>query len=218
MPRPAIVSTGLALTLAALGCQAPGSGQIAEETRGLSPFTRLEIDGVFSHVAVEHCDDCAPQVILRGDDNLLHLVETDVSGDTLSLYAAHRLAPSEPFEARVMAPTTTEIAVSGLVTVSVWSVGVESLDADVEEYARIRLVGALDSFTARAASGGQVQAYELRARSAAVLAVDDGQIEVCATDILTADARSADVYFDCDPEQIDAEAEDGGRVQARPSR
>jgi len=82
MTKPALV-LGLFACFPLLGCDLAGidgNGQRQNETRDVAPFSRIKSDSVLD---VQVAQGESQSVTVSIDSNLLHLVDTRVSGDTL---------------------------------------------------------------------------------------------------------------------------------------
>src|ERR1043165_524642 len=94
-----------------------GSGRAATPTRPLAPFTRVELAGanrVTVHVGGRQA------LTVRGDDNLLELVTTEVAGGTLTIGNRESFSTRAPMSVDVTVPAldTVALAGSGLIVVT----------------------------------------------------------------------------------------------------
>lgn len=193
-----------------------GSGHLAEQTRHLSAFDRVEVSGDFDQVWIETCEDCAATALVRGDDNLVGDVMTSTSGARLEIETEGWLWPTLPLEVVIRAPATRRIEVSGSTTVIVDGVAEARYDAVVSGSGEVSVSGRTAHFEAEVSGSGAVRAFDLVARDADVSVSGSGRVEVCAFGRLDADVSgSGDVRFDCTPQRLGRTISGSGTIRGR---
>lgn len=87
-----------------------GNGQFATEKRSIASVQGLDINGPFT---VEVRVGEAPSLQVEGDSNLLPMVRTDSSGDTLRLGVEGRIQTSMPLRVVLTTPQLTRVDSNG---------------------------------------------------------------------------------------------------------
>jgi len=87
-----------------------GSGKRVTQKRDVGPFTAISTDGAFD-IEVVCQKDLGVQV--EADDNLLPLVETQVSGNTLHLRPATNYSTEDPPKIKITVPNIESFTANG---------------------------------------------------------------------------------------------------------
>ena len=181
-----------------LGCQplittmtAPatkGSGVAKEEARELDgPFMSVKVEGIV-HATVSLGDTMA--VTLKGDDNIVPLIATEVRDGELVIRARENtnLQPKLPLEARIQLPELTGVAATGAAHVTATAgstelfearasgasqVTVKSLDVSeaattIEGASQVTLSGKTRSFNAEVSGASELNTKDLAAATVGV--------------------------------------------------
>lgn len=99
----------------AAGSAVTGDGIEATEARDLAPFRKLRVEGAMQ-VTVSRGDRHAATI--RGDSNIVGLVETAVMDDVLVLRARGSVAPVVELSAEVVSPSLESASLAGAGTIS----------------------------------------------------------------------------------------------------
>jgi hypothetical protein len=139
-----------------IGNQTTGSGKVITEKRAVGEFTRLELS-CSADVSLVQGDQLA--VSIEGEDNILPLIETKVSGHTLNIDAKQpaNFRTTKPLTVHITAPVITSIRVtgSGDVEMSKWMV--DSLELIATGSGNIHLASLeTPSLTARLSGSGDI--------------------------------------------------------------
>jgi hypothetical protein len=89
-----------------------GNGHTSTQTRTLTAFTQIEVNGDFK---VQVDTNTSPAAIVEADENLQDMIITHVSGDKLIIESRNGdcLNSSHPIEIRVSAPSVNNIVLNG---------------------------------------------------------------------------------------------------------
>lgn len=117
-----------------------GSGRIIEQRREVARFDQIEARTAL-RVTIEPGD--ATTLVVKGDDNLVHRVETTVSDRRLriQLRPDSSIQPTEPLEAVVTVPRLTSVEALGATEVRVGPIACEALTARATGASRVTLEG-----------------------------------------------------------------------------
>jgi len=103
-----------------------GNGQISTETRTLSAFTRIEVNGDFKVLVDTGSFSVA---VIEADENLQEQIITHVSGDKLVIETKNGdcLNPSHPIEISITTPSLNTIELNGSGNVYCYGLTTENL-------------------------------------------------------------------------------------------
>ena len=167
-----------------------GSGHITSEVREVSDFTKIDVQGGQS-VSIERTDHESVEV--RGDDNLLRMVVTEVRDGTLFVRPAEdvRLQPTQPIIVYVHVTHLHEIRASGAVVVDA-NVGLsDDLALRVSGASVLTATGKTDDLTIDVSGASQFLGEELESTNAIVDASGASHVHVWARETLEVVASGA---------------------------
>lgn len=206
------ISLGVALSVGGCVMQKEGSGIEAAETRDLDAFSGLSLSGEADVVVTIG----QPQsVSVRGDDNLLADVETDVDDDTLEISEPSNtdLDPKVGIFIEITVPTLQEVDVSGAGDVSVEGLSGDLFRAEVSGAGNVEASGNVDRVEAEVSGAGDIRFGALVAREATADVSGAGDIQVHATESLAASVSGAgDITYTGDPPDLETDVSGAGDI------
>lgn len=189
-----------------------GNGKPKTEVRTVPAFREIDIVGPIS-VDISLGE---PRVELSGDDNLLPLVETEVSGDRLALGPKKNVRPNLPLAARIAVAQLTGVHATGSGTITLHAVHGDRLALGVTGSATIRGDGTVHQLAVEVVGSGDVHADQIAAERASVGISGSGNVDLAVSQSL--DARitgSGDVRYRGDPPEIKQNVTGSGKVLKR---
>jgi hypothetical protein len=190
-----------------------GSGQTASEVRELSGFRAVDVSGVFQ-VEITAQKDFGVEV--EADDNLLHLIKTEVQGGVLKIETACRVSTSNPIRIRVSAPDIDNLEVSGAANVTLNDLKNSSLVVDSSGASKIKIAGETAKLMIDVSGATKVDAENLKAENATVEASGASQIDVNVAGRLAADASGASkIVYSGTPSDIEKKTSGASKVSAK---
>ena len=158
-----------------------GSGKRLTEKRNVGSFTSISTEGAFDIEVV--CQK--PQDIeIKGDDNILPLVATEVSNNVLHIKSLRGYSVAEPITLKISVPDLVGIYSSGAGTIEISGLKNEKFDIDATGAPTIRASGETRVLKIDASGAGKVDAHRLRAADVEVEAKGVAGIEVYAREHL----------------------------------
>jgi hypothetical protein len=209
----AAVALGALLALVGCGAQKEGSGVEAAETREVATFSRIELSG---EAGVVITVGEAQQVTVRGDDNLLEDVETEVDDGTLEISQPGNvdLQPRAGLTVEVTVPDLEAVEVSGAGNVSIAGLRGGLFRIDVSGAGNVEASGQIDRVEAEVSGVGHLRLGTLVAREATVSVSGAGDVEVHATDSLSASVSGAgDIVYTGGPENVETDVSGAGEIR-----
>jgi hypothetical protein len=207
-----------------------GSGQEASEQRDVAAFERIEVAGQTA-VTVASGD---PSVTVRGDDNLIGEVVTDVNDGTLTIDEQRHVDPRAGLVVEVTAPRLRAAAVHGSGDLTARDVAggpftatldgsgdltIDGVDADVftgdlSGSGNLDAAGQAERVDLAASGSGEADLRDLVASEATVDVTGSGDALVQVTQILQASSSgSGDVIYTGDPQDVQENTSGSGDIR-----
>ena len=208
----------LVLTLLMLlaGCKMggiKGSGTRKTEKKELPAFKAVETGGAFD---VEITCQKPQSVGIEADDNLLPLIETDVSDGVLHVGMKQNYHSSKLIALHIAVPDLNRVTISGAGTARVTGVKNENFVINSTGAAKIEAKGETKAVEIRNSGAGLIDAHELRSARADVNLSGAGQAEVYASEQLDVTISGVGrVTYSGQPKIINKNISGIGTVSAR---
>lgn len=194
-----------------------GSGQRTTETRIVDAFNAIVVEtAVDVTVSIKELQS----VQLTGDDNVLPLITTQVSDETLTIAETECFTASQGIQAAIAIPEVTSLkttssgnisgpgltlqnpkiqsTASGNVTLA--QVTAESIDIEASASGSMTVSGTATSVTATTTGSGTINAENCTASECVAKTTGSGNIRVHATDSLKATiSGSGNIYYSGNP-------------------
>ena len=200
-PRPtragAAVATAVLAGLAMGACagSTTGSGTPDSQTRSVSGFSTVELAGVGT-VLVE--PGATESVTVEADDNILPLLTSDVSGDTLVLGTepGSSISPRTPISYRVTVTDLSGLLVSGSGDITAGGAAGPAFEVGISGSGTITASGTTDRLSVDISGSGDFAGGSLTARDVDVTVSGSGSALVHASGSLHASiSGSGDVRY-----------------------
>ncbi len=170
-----------------------GSGVSKTETRAVGSFSKLDIAGA-GDVDVEVGPTQA--VSVTADDNILPIIETVVSGDTLSIGSEGSYNTKLGVKVNITVPALDGVSVSGSGNFHVKGVKARNMDVGITGSGDITIIGGVDQLTGQITGSGNLHGGDLTAKRVHVTVTGSGNANVLATEELDASVTgSGDVRY-----------------------
>ena len=213
-----------------------GSGNVVTEERSVGTYEGVGLSGWFD---VELVAGPEGRITLKGEDNLLQHLETEVQDGVLQIRPekGYNLQPSSwkgggilvtvPVESinhvalsgsgdivgktRIKAsPFRVAMSGSGDITLEVDS---DDMDVALSGSGDIALAGSAAKVEIRVSGSGDVKAYDLEARNVEAVIAGSADIRVTATESLTARVSgSGDIHYRGNPAKLDTKTSGSGDI------
>lgn len=208
----------LALLVIATGChhgrisEVSGSGNRIVQKRDVSSFTSISTEGAFM---IEVTCQKEPSLEVEGDDNVLALVKTEVSGNVLHLTNTKSYSVKEPIKIRLSVPNLDGLSVSGAGKIDIKGMDNESFEIDATGAPEILVSGNTKVINIDSSGAAQIDTHNLRASRAVVDSKGAGKIDLDVSDQLDVTVSGpASVFYKGDP-VVKKTVNGPGRVERR---
>jgi len=142
-----------------------GEGDVTSETRQVDSFTAIDVGGGIRLIAAVG----EPlSVEVRAQSNILPIIATDVSNDTLHVSSRESFLSTDAVEVHVSLPTLSAVTLSGGSNGEVSGVTGSELAADLSGGSRLSATGTIANLTVTASGGSRAELQQLPAATVAV--------------------------------------------------
>jgi hypothetical protein len=205
-----VLAAGL-LAGACAGTGEEGSGVEASEARSVDPFSSVLMSaGADVVVSVGG----AQAVTVRGDDNLLALLRTDVDDGRLTISQETDLDPKVGLRVEITVPALEELAVAGAGDATAEGVSGGTFRIEVSGAGDVEASGDVDRVEVVVSGAGNVRIDELVAREAQVEVSGVGDVDVHATELLEASVSGAgQIVYSGNPARVDSDVSGAGEIR-----
>ena len=189
---------------------AHGSGNVATEKRDLGGFRAVEVSGAFK-VEIVWGKDFSVEV--QADDNIVPLIDTHVSSDTLYIELEKGVSTKNDMIVRVTAPNIDRVESSGASKVNLSDIKTDSLSIQASGASKIVASGETAKLDIEISGASGVDAEQLRASNVSVDASGASKATVNATSELQADASGASkILYTGEPATVNKDESGGSRI------
>ena len=194
------------------GVTLAGSGVSETDERQVDTFSEVESLGSID-LSIRVGEQIA--VVVRGDDNLLEHIITDVSGDRLTVSMKNgSYSTNAPLEVDITLPALTELELIGSGDAQIQGLRGGDLTLVVQGSGDVVATGQVEHLQARISGSGDMALRELRAQTVHAKVHGSGDMEVHAEEKLTASVHgSGEIDYWGDPKERDVDSFGAGDVR-----
>jgi hypothetical protein len=192
------------------GQKVAGSGKPKTESRDLTGFTEIRSYGAA---------DCVVEVggpfrvSVEADDNILPLIETDVSNGTLNVRTKGSFSTRNPVRVRIRVPQIASFDIKGSGDCSISGIRGERFAASISGSGDVRAEGRVKQLKASISGSGTLDLAKVHAESAKASIAGSGDILVHATQDLDASIRgSGDIAYFGSPKNVSRSVAGSGDI------
>ena len=186
-----------------IGDRVSGSGNSATERRDVSSFNEIEVSGAFQVEIVAGKDF---SVELQADDNILPLIQTKVSGDTLQIELTQSVKTKSGMIVRVSAPNIERVQSSGAAKITASGIKNEQFSIDANGASKIILNGETGRLGIDVTGASNIDAEQLVAGTVNIDSSGASKIAVNAKDEIHTQASGASrITYTGDPKTVESQ-------------
>ena len=187
-----------------------GSGVAATQARELAGFSSVDLAGS-NNVTVNVGEK--QSVLVRGDDNLIHLITAQVQAGTLVIGNTGNFAAKSPMSVKITVPSLERLTLSGSGTLRADSVQARRLTVTLSGSGVVRVSGTVTRLDVSLDGSGDVQLGQLLARDVRAVLTTSGRIVVTATNSLDAAVRgSGAIVYGGNPAHVTTRVTGNGAI------
>jgi hypothetical protein len=179
--------TALALAALVSGCvgdyreKVAGTGPVVTETRAAGPFHRIEVDG---SADVRVTVGPSPSVAVQAQKNIADLMDTTVSGGTLTIQDKKPYSSDEHVVVRVTTPELDAYSIRGASDATIVGAKGPKLNLTISGAGNVAASGKVDELSLSCSGAGNGNLRNLEARDAVVSVSGVGNANVNASQTL----------------------------------
>lgn len=166
------------------GIGVKGNGTIKEETRSLSDFNSVEVGGAYE---VDITCGGSPGITIDAESNILPLIKTEVSGNTLHISNTKSISPRKKIKVKITTANIDEVETSGASNITVENIDNGRIKLDASGAGKINLSGKTGMLRLSLSGAVKVNAKDLIANNASVEISGASKADVYASTELRAD-------------------------------
>ena len=209
--RVALALLTVALLLAACSVTR-GSGQLASESRPVTGFTKVELSGT-GELTIEKTG--TESLAISAEDNLLPLLTSEVSGDTLVLGTKRNteIVTTKPINYALTVKDLTGLTLSGSGNIRVSNLSTTRLTTKISGSGTITASGTADDQDLDISGSGRYQADQLASKTVNAGISGSGTASVLVSDAL--DVRisgSGTLTYTGDPTRLTQDVSGSGKL------
>ena len=163
------------------GADVKGSGKRATQKRDVAPFTAVTTDGAFDIEVVCQKDQ---GVEIEADDNLLPLIETQVSGNTLRLRPTQNYSAEDPPKIKITVPNIEAFTANGAGKIQISGVSNEKLQVSLNGAPSLTASGTTKMIGVDTNGAAKVDTHNLRSGRAVVDSKGVSKVDLGVSDQL----------------------------------
>ena len=202
--------TAMGLTAGCSNHAIRGDGAIKTETRPVGEFSRIVVAGGYRVM----WSNGAAGLTITTDQNLLPLITTVVSGDTLRIESKESLAPTKGTAIKLSSRALGEIQLVGAVNFEASSLSGDRLKLGSTGASEITVDGSVSILEAHLTGASKLKANSLKADSASISLVGASNAHVNVTGDLKASITGAgSLTYSGNPSSIDKKITGAGTIR-----
>jgi hypothetical protein len=187
-----------------------GSGVSKTESRAVASFSKIDLSGSGD---VEVAVGPSQSVSVTTDDNILPIIETIVSGDTLSIGSEGSYNTKVGVKVNITVPALDGVSVSGSGNFHVKGLKAGNMDVGVTGSGDVTLLGVVDQLTGQITGSGNIRTVDLTAKRVNLTVTGSGNATVLATEELDASVTgSGDVRYSGNPHKVEKNVTGSGNI------
>jgi hypothetical protein len=189
-----------------------GDGVIVTTNVTVAEFSTLEANGAYK---IEWSPG-KPALSITTDSNLLPLITTTLSGNTLKIDQQQNLRPTRGITIVVSSATLKEVDLNGAVTLTASNVSGGEFKLEANGASSIRVAGSVTNLEVRFAGASSLNAKGLSAQTAHVSLSGASAADVTATETLDVSISGAGtVTYGGNPKKVNKDISGVGTIKAR---
>lgn len=206
----------MAVVAVVAGCSRPGvvgNGVIKTEERTILDFSKVEVVGGYQ---IEWAGG-KPALTISADENLLPLISTVVSGDTLRIDSTGSMTATKTIKVIITSTTLVEVNLTGGNKFTASLVSGPSLKLESTGASDFTVDGSVTNLDATLTGAGQLNAKSLPVANATLSLVGAGKADVTVTEKLNVSVTGAgSVTYAGHPKTVEKNIVGAGTLREQP--
>jgi hypothetical protein len=190
-----------------------GDGVIKSETRPISDFSELVVTGGYQI----KWSSGKPTLTISTDQNLLPLIKTMVTGNTLQIESEENLAPTKGITITISSASLADVQLTGAIRLAARQLSGHDLKLEANGASNISVDGSVTNLEANLSGASKLNAKSLQTQTA-TLSLDGASYgDVTVTETLNASISGAGVLtYSGNPKSVEKNISGAGSIRSRP--
>lgn len=190
-----------------------GDGSITTTNRPIAEFSALEANGAYQI----QWSPGKPALTIRTDQNLLPLITTSISGDSLHIDWTESLRPTKGITIIISSASLSDLQLNGAHSVTASNLSGQGLKLEANGASSIIVDGSVTNLEADLSGATKLNGITLRAQTAKVSLNGACYADVSVTETLKASISGVGVLtYGGNPKTVEKDVGGVGRIQSRP--
>jgi len=198
------------------GCSRPGikgDGVLKTENRPLSDFSVLEVTGAYQMKWTSG----KPALSISTDQNLLPLIKTSVTGNTLQIESEQTLAPTKGITINLSSASLADVRLTGAISFTASKLSGHELKLESNGASSISVDGSVTNLEVTLSGASKLDAKSLQTQTATVSLNAASYADVTVTETLNASISGTGLLtYSGNPKSVEKNVSGVGRIQPRP--
>jgi len=198
-----------------VGCSLPGvkgDGTMKTENRPISDFSGLEVSGAYQI----KWSSGKSALTISTDQNLLPLITTSVTGNTLRIDSKENLRPTKGITINLSSASLTDVKLNGAVSLTASNLSGADLKLESNGASSISVAGSVTNLEATLSGACKLDAKSLQTQTAKVSLNGASYGDVTVTETLNASISGAGgLTYSGNPKSVEKSVAGVGRIQPR---
>lgn len=198
------------------GCSHPGikgDGVLTTANRPIADFSALEVAGAYEI----QWSSGKPALSISTDQNLLPLITTSISGNSLHIDSKETLRPTKGIKIIVSSASLTDVQLNGAVSLTASHLSGQELKLESSGASSIAVDGSVTNLEANLSGATKLDGTSLHTQTARVSLNGASYADVTVADTLNASVSGAGVLtYAGNPKSVEKDVNGLGRIQPRP--
>jgi putative autotransporter adhesin-like protein len=190
-----------------------GDGVVTTTNRPIADFSAMKANGAYQI----KWSSGKPAITISTDQNLLPLITTSVTGDTLDIDWKENLRPTKGIMINVSSASLKEVRLNGAVSLTASNVSGPDLKLESNGASSINVEGSVKNLEANFSGAGNLSAKALQTQTARISLSGACSADVTVTENLDASISGAGVItYGGNPKAVEKNVSGLGKIQSRP--
>jgi len=198
------------------GCSLPGikgDGVLKTSSIPISDFSALEVSGAYQI----KWSSGKPALTISTDENLLPLITTSITGNTLQIACKDNLRPTKGITINLSSASLKDVRLNGAVSLSASKLAGPDLKLESNGASSISIDGSVTNLEGNLSGASKLDAKSLQTQTATVSMDGASYADLTVTETLSASISGAGALtYSGNPKSVVKNVSGVGRIQPRP--
>ncbi len=188
-----------------------GSGKEQMDVRSVAPFSEIIIDGIFE-VRIDFKEK--NRLMVRGDENILSYITTQVKDQTLTIQVQQSICPKLNMVIQISTEQLDRLTAEGAIDIIISKMNNKAFSSHVEGSSDLQMSGVTGKIFVKIDGTGTVRSKNLHAEETKVVIDGAGEAVVHASRKLIGEINGAgDIHYHGNPRDVTKKIDGVGEIE-----